>query len=1008
MVAGEPGAVEALVEEWREEGVTVRRVASDVAFHSPHMDPLVGDLAAAAADLPSHAPRIPMYRTAVEDPRTGVAFDGAYWAANLRNPVRLAAAVSAAAEDGYRAFLEISAHPVVAYSISETLAEEGLRDVFVGSSLRRNLPERELLLENAGELHAAGFAVDWDRLQPGGTLADLPSMAWQHRRHWRDRPAGSGGAGGLEHDPASHALLGAPTSVAGSGLRLWRTWLDDSNRPYPGSHALGGVEIVPASVLVNSFFAAAPAGGAPPVLTDLAMRQPLMTAERREIQVVLDETATRLASRSATAAAGREPSWLTHATARIAGGAAPLPAELPPSHPSLRQVGPGLVHQRLAQVGVPETGFTWTVEYLTRGDGVLRGTVRTEYPQGTPATWAPVLDAVMSLAPAAYPGAPVLRMVVEAAEIVVTGEPPELSIIDIVVREDGAADTVDVLVADVQRHVVARVAGLRYAVIGQEQAASADPRRLVHETVWRPLGLPAAEGHGRTVALAGADGETAEALRRGLTSLGCRVASGEEAADVLFLAGPPAAGDADLAAAARSGAALARTARGLPVGARLWCVTTGARDGDGAQAPLWAVGRAIAAEHPDRWGGIIDLDPGDPDAGTLLAVLAAAPDEDAVAVRDGSAAAARLSRAPAEPRRPLAGCRADGTYLVTGGLGRTGLAAAGWLAGRGARRIVLADRRALPSRRSWGEPAGEDVRRQIEAVRGLEAQGVTVQTIALDVADPYQAAALRDTDTLGLPRIRGVVHAAGEAAGLTVADLDEERLATALRSSAGGAQVLHELFPPDAVDFLVLFSSCGQLLRRTAQAAEGAAAAYLDALAVRRGDEGHTVSVGWTPEIGVAEAPEAWQVAVQHGSGGFAVLRPEPGEASSLLRELAEQDAAEAAEADADGTESLAGLSPEKLRERLVAEVGAQISAEMKLPSADLDPHRSLVEQGLDSVMTMMVRRRLEKRFGQSLPATLLWQRPTVAAIAEHLAELLAPDADTDTDTDDPAPVAVG
>lgn len=1011
VLSGSPEAVEALIEEWGADGATIRRVASDVAFHSPQMNPLADDLAKAAADLPVTTPDIPMYRTAVPDPRSGVALDASYWAANLREPVRLSPAVSAAAEDGYRAFLEISAHPVVAYSVSETLSEAGVTDVFVGSSLRRDRPERETLLRNAGELHAAGFALGWERLQPHGGFADLPAMTWQHRRHWRDRPAART-PGGVEHDPESHALLGAPTTVAGSPLRLWRTWLDDSNRPYPGSHALSGVEIVPAAVLVNSFLTAAPAGDGPPVLTDLAMRQPLMTAQRREVQVVVDEAVTRLASRSAESGGGREPVWLTHATARVAGPAAPLPATLTPAPPGMLQVAPGLVHRRLAEVGVPDTGFTWTVEYLLRGPGVLRGTVRMAHGQDRPATWAPLLDAVTSLAPSAYPGDPVLRMVVEAEEIALTGEPPAMAIIDIAVRKDDgdAADTVDVVIADVQRRVLGRVAGLRYAVIGQEQAGT-DPRRLVHETVWRPYEPPATPAaHDRPVVVLGGDSGLAEELGRRLgASVRTTVDESAAGADVLFLATP--AETADWTSCARPGAELARTALALPEDARLWCVTIGAAAGDLAQTPLWAVGRAIAGEHGDRWGGIVDLDPDDPAAGAeaLLAVLAAAPEDETIALRADGATVARLSRAPAEPRRPLGGCRADGTYLVTGGLGRYGLAAAGWLAGRGARRVLLADRRALPPRRTWDSLTDDEDRRCVEAVRGLEAQGVTVHALTVDVADPEQAARLADTDALGLPRVRGVVHAAAEVPGLDVAGLSEERLTTALRTAAGGAWTLHELFPPDTVDFLVLFSSCATPASGPGRAGEAAAAAFLDALAARRGDDGHTVSVGWTPDIGAAEAPEAWQVAVGHGSGGYAVLHSVADEASALFSEMAEQDAADMAEAAGDGPESLAGLSPEELREYLVTEVAAQISAEMKLPLADLDPHRSLVEQGLDSVMTMMVRRRLEKRFGESLPATLLWQRPTVAAIAEHLAELVGREAEPENaDEPEAPPVPVG
>ncbi|MGP4102206.1 phosphopantetheine-binding protein [Nonomuraea sp. KM90] len=101
-------------------------------------------------------------------------------------------------------------------------------------------------------------------------------------------------------------------------------------------------------------------------------------------------------------------------------------------------------------------------------------------------------------------------------------------------------------------------------------------------------------------------------------------------------------------------------------------------------------------------------------------------------------------------------------------------------------------------------------------------------------------------------------------------------------------------------------------------------------------------------------------------------------------------DAPAAAEEELrEPADSFAGLPPEELREHVQTEVRAEIAAVMRLATEDLAVRRPLVEQGLDSVMTVMVRRRLEKRFGCRLPATLLWQQPTISAIADHLVGLL-------------------
>ncbi|MEV0150729.1 MULTISPECIES: acyltransferase domain-containing protein [unclassified Nonomuraea] len=447
VVSGDPDAVAEVLAGWIEEGIPARRVTSDVAFHGPQMDPLLADLTAAAADLTVGAPCIRVYSTALDDPREAPGFDGAYWAANLRRPVRLTDAVAAAADDGYRAFIELSPHPVVTHSMLDTLSA-GDHDVFVGGSLRRNRPTRATLLASVAEAHCAGLDVDWRRLQPAGGPVVLPAYPWQHRRHWRTPSAPD--MAGRGHDPDTHTLLGDGIDLAGTDVRLWRTGVDDQTRPYPGSHAIEGVEIVPAAVLAATFFAAS--GGQ--VLGEVTMSAPLLTAERREVQVVRQGTGLRLAAR---AAGEPDAAWQMIATATVPASPGEAPAQpaqlIPPADP-------GLVMQRLAAVGVPGTGFDWTVEELLRGHGALRARVRC----GPAATWAPVLDAAMSVAPSAFPGDPLLRMVTHVDRLVTVGEPPDM--VDIEVWLDPErTDTVQVRVTDGAGAVVGWLSGLRYPVI---------------------------------------------------------------------------------------------------------------------------------------------------------------------------------------------------------------------------------------------------------------------------------------------------------------------------------------------------------------------------------------------------------------------------------------------------------------------------------------------------------------------------------------------------------------
>ncbi|MEU3168900.1 acyltransferase domain-containing protein [Streptosporangium sp. NPDC006930] len=470
VVSGDRDAIEALIEQWPREGVGVRRVSSDVAFHSPHMDPLLHDLAAAAADLTPKQARIPIYTTALDDPRAAMTADGAYWAANLRNPVRLAAAVGEAVADGHRAFLEISPHPVVTHSIHETLAELGVEDAFVGSTLRRHTPEARTFLTAVAKAHCGGIAVDWRALHPKGEPATLPVYPWRHRTHWH-RPGPRTRVRGRGHSVASASLLGTRTSIAGSPLLVWQTALDDASRPYPGSHALNGVEIVPAAVFAVTFLDVAVRDGRSPVLAELAMHHPLITADLREVQVVQDGNAVRLASRMAGDDGGEDPAWLVHAEARVGEQPAHAPGSLvDAAEYRLEPADPGLVRRALTEVGVPSTGFEWTIESLLSGNGVLRARVCF----ADASTWASALDAVMSIAPVAFPGVRLLRMAVHIEEMVTAGAPPETATIEVVLDEN-RPDVVDAVVVDEAGHVLASVVGLRYQVIDAPASAEDGP-----------------------------------------------------------------------------------------------------------------------------------------------------------------------------------------------------------------------------------------------------------------------------------------------------------------------------------------------------------------------------------------------------------------------------------------------------------------------------------------------------------------------------------------------------
>ncbi|MFF0203806.1 type I polyketide synthase [Streptomyces sp. NPDC005017] len=996
VVAGDIPAVDEAAEQWAELGWTVRRIDSDVAFHSPQMDLISGELAAAVADLEPRTPNVPLYQTAVDDPRAGLPQDARYWAGNLRNAVRFHQAVRAAVEDGHRLFLEVSAHPVVSHSITETLGGAG--DALVVPSLRRNKPERLTLLTSLARLHCHGVPVDWAVLQSGGALADLPTTAWRHERHWVD--------GRFDAPSPQDTLLGTEAAVHGSHVRVWQTTLDLRTRPYPRRHPVLGTEIVPATVLLNTFFTA----GRTDTLTDVHLRQPVVVPQEdtRQVQIVSDESGLRLVSR---ALGSPDNAWLTHTTATL-GDRSAAPAEpLGPTGAS-DVLDPDHVVDRLAQLGVADMGYPWTIEELYSGDGTLTASVRAD----RDATWAAVLDAALSMASVIFSGPAVLRMPAYIDQVTRRGPAPRTAVIDVRLDPDRPL-TVHVDVrgeADGEESVVT-LRGLRYGELDGDLSDEQRTGAERFEPVWQPFPLDTSAHSNRpggTLLVLGptelACALVPEAAARGVTVSVSRRRL-EEADQVLYA--PDSAEPAEVATEfVRLMAEIAALPGRKPV---VWCLTRGVRECADASSlagsPLWGLGRVAASEHPDFWGGVVDL-PAQPwsqlPVEPLFALLHLRPAEPVLSVVDGEVHTVRLL--PAEPAADGAqfACRPDGTYLVTGGLGVLGLELAGHLAARGARRIVLLGRTPVPPRAEWAE--GDP---RVDALRRLEAAGVTVRTVAADITDA--AAVKAALDALDLPPVRGVVHAAGTVHSALLHQLEQDAVRAVMRPKVDGALVLHELFPPGSTDFFVLFSSAGPLLGLPGQGAYAAANAYLDALAAHRRAAGATESVAlaWTSWRGMGMATAAQATDMELSARGtcdiapdqalrafdqtaaapsgavvavLGLLRGHTGPRPALLSELARDDSAQPAEVpdwmELDGEELSAYLLDE-VRRRVANVLGAQPDA--------VSVHRPLTEAGVDSLLAAAIRVALERDLGVALPATLLWNHPTVSAIAGHLGDLL-------------------
>ena len=274
--------------------------------------------------------------------------------------------------------------------------------------------------------------------------------------------------------------------------------------------------------------------------------------------------------------------------------------------------------------------------------------------------------------------------------------------------------------------------------------------------------------------------------------------------------------------------ALAQAMHDAGVDVPLWLVTQGAVSVGPAdslrsavQAQVWGLGRTVGLEHPQRWGGVVDLpDALDDQAVTRLAsALAGTGGEDQVAVRAHGLLVRRLIRAPRDGATAGRAWTPTGTVLITGGTGGLGGQVARWVVRSGAEHVVLASRRGLDT------PGAAELERELVEL------GARVTVVRCDLADRGEVAAMIERVALDGGPIRTVVHAAGVGSLGPMVDVTPAEFAEMVAAKVGGAVYLDELLDPDTVDSVVFFSSIAGVWGVAGQGPYAAANAFLDALA---------------------------------------------------------------------------------------------------------------------------------------------------------------------------------
>lgn len=467
---------------------------------------------------------------------------------------------------------------------------------------------------------------------------------------------------------------------------------------------------------------------------------------------------------------------------------------------------------------------------------------------------------------------------------------------------------------------------------------------------------------------------------------------------------------------------LFRAAATAEVAAPIWLVTRNAQritDADTVapdQSCLWGFGRAASLELPHVWGGLVDLAECTTDQWTRFVNRVTTPDdstvrEDQIALRDDAVYVPRLIRRTDQPSVRTLNLRCDATYLVTGGVGAIGLEIAAHLAANGARHLVLTSRRA-PS---------DTTQQRIDALS--EQHGCEIRVIAADVADAHGVARLLTAVQAELPPLAGIVHAAGEIGTTPLSNLDDAEVDRVFAGKVWGAWHLSEAATDLALDFFISTSSIASVWGGFGQTAYGAANAFLDGLAWRLREQGIAgVSVNFGPwSAGMADAESRARLEQR----GVATLSPADAlagltdvvAASSAQGVVARIDWARflplyqqagrrafLAEVEREVPTELTTVAPavtpsgktalvERLtnapiqqRKRLLTDYLRDVVAEVtRVDAAEIREDAGFFDLGMDSLMAVELRRRLEQGVGKEIPVTLVMDHPTLTGAVNYL-----------------------
>ncbi|MDN0195764.1 type I polyketide synthase [Streptomyces sp. S.PNR 29] len=358
-VAGDDDALAEFVDECARDGVRARIVAATVPTHCALVDPLRERLLELLAPVRPRTGTVPLYSTVTGGLLDTATMDADYWYDNTRAPVLFEPVVRTLLAEGHSAFVESSAHPVLAMAVEQTVDATGVPGVVV-ESLRRDEGGLGRMLTSLAKAHLGGIRVDWPTVfaGTGARTVDLPTYAFQRTRYWVEAGTRTGDVGSVGLSSVDHPLLGALVRMADGDGAVLTGRLSLHTQSWLAAHGVSDRVIFPGTGFVELAVLAGDQVGCGRI-EELTLHTPLVlpgtgaTVVQAHVEAA-DETGARAVgvySRPEDAAA--DTPWTRHASGVLTTGSGEEPESLAGAWPpeGAEPVDISGMYDRMAEAG---------------------------------------------------------------------------------------------------------------------------------------------------------------------------------------------------------------------------------------------------------------------------------------------------------------------------------------------------------------------------------------------------------------------------------------------------------------------------------------------------------------------------------------------------------------------------------------------------------------------------------------------------------------------------------